>query len=424
MSPWSSEESVHKSDRAWSEWSGNERCLIPQQAEGTSRSSLSRECAFRSFFLGGFECSTQRLPSGTRRDLIAATEHDRFCERDYARLREIGISSARDGVRWHRIETSPYRYDFSSLVPMLRSARKTGVQVIWDLFHYGWPEDLDLFSSEFIRRFQTFAFEVARVVGAETDEAPYFSPVNEISFFSWAAGDFAILNPFEIERGNELKAQLVRASLAAIDAVRSVIPQARFVQVDPLVHVVTEPEMNDQEKNQAAAHNLAQWHSWDMLSGRQRPELGGGLQYLDIVGANYYVHNQWVYEGKFIESSDPRYRPLHELLGEMYQRYGRPLFLAETGIEGERRPAWLRYICDEVVMALQRGIPVEGICLYPILNYPGWDDERHCYAGLWDTCNESGGREIYTPLAQELARQQARLERVRSSLQSNVGLPL
>jgi hypothetical protein len=125
---------------------------------------MQADAGFRSFFLGGFECSTHRLRQGKRLDLIAATRHDSFCEADYARLREIGISSARDGVRWHLIETSPYRYDFGSLIPMLRAARNTGLQVIWDVFHYGWPDDLDIFSPEFLRRFGVFAREVARFV--------------------------------------------------------------------------------------------------------------------------------------------------------------------------------------------------------------------------------------------------------------------
>src|SRR5581483_11816825 len=178
---------------------------------------MCNDCGLHSFFLGGFECSCHRLRNGKRRDLIAATGHDRFCEADYSRLREIGISSARDGVRWHIIETSPHCYDFSLFLPMLRAARKTGVQVVWDLFHYGWPDDVDLFGSEFIQRFAAFAREVARVVASEFDEPPYFSVVNEISFFAWAAGEHGILNPFAHGRGNELKKQLVRANIAGID---------------------------------------------------------------------------------------------------------------------------------------------------------------------------------------------------------------
>jgi hypothetical protein len=293
------------------------------------------------------------------------------------------------------------------------------MQVIWDVFHYGWPDDLDIFSREFLRRFGAFASEVARVVTDETDGIPYFCPVNEISFFSWAAGDSAILNPFARGRGGEMKAQLVRATVAAIDAIRSVAPQARFVAVDPVIHIVTSPEMAGNEQEACAGYNRAKMDGWDMISGRLHAELGGSRQYLDIVGGNYYVHNQWVYKGKFIEPSDSRYRPLRDLLRELYQRYSRPLFIAETGIEDERRPEWLRYVCDEVIEAIARGIPIEGICLYPVLNYPGWEDERQCHTGLWGYCDRAGDRQIYAPLAEELARQQARVERVLLSRAGN-----
>jgi beta-glucosidase/6-phospho-beta-glucosidase/beta-galactosidase len=376
---------------------------------------MNDELALRSFFLGGFECSCQRRRNGKRLDLIAATGHDRFCEADYSRLREIGISSVRDGVRWHLIETSPYHYDFSSFLPMLKAGQKTGLQIIWDLFHYGWPDDLDLFSTEFIRRFRAFAREVARVVESEMDEAPYFAAVNEISFFAWAAGECAIFNPFARGRGNELKEQLVRVNIVAIDAIRSVAARARFVQPDPLINVVTSPEMDQADKQAAAVHERSQLDGWDMLSGRLRPELGGDSQYLDIIGVNYYVHNQWVYKGNFIEATDPRYRPLHDLLAEVYARYSRPLLITETGIEDDRRPEWLSYVCDEVIQAAETGVPVEGICLYPIIDYPGWDDDRCCRTGLWNYCDAAGHREIYGPLARELARQQNRIDRIRAS---------
>ena len=45
------------------------------------------------------------------------------------------------------------------------------------------------------------------------------------------------------------------------------------------------------------------------------------------------------------------------------------------------------------------------IGLDPILNHPGWTNDRHCHNGLWDYPNESGGRELYAPLAKELRRQ-------------------
>ena len=86
---------------------------------------------------------------GRRLDLLASTAHDRLVEEDYRSLMRQGISAARDGVRWHLIETAPGCYDWSSLLPMLRAARRMGLQVVWDLCHYGWPDHLDIWSEAF-----------------------------------------------------------------------------------------------------------------------------------------------------------------------------------------------------------------------------------------------------------------------------------
>jgi hypothetical protein len=121
---------------------------------------------------------------------------------------------------------------------------------------------------------------------------------------------------------------------------------------------------------------------------------------------NFYDRNQWWNFGATISRSNPAYRPFSDILEEVYKRYGRPMFVAETGAEDDERPAWLAYIAHEVQAARGRGVPIEGICLYPILNHPGWDDERHCHNGLFDYATASGRREVFRPLANEILRQE------------------
>ncbi|MBV9085009.1 MAG: hypothetical protein JOZ62_20210, partial [Acidobacteriaceae bacterium] len=106
---------------------------------------------------------------------------------------------------------------------------------------------------------------------------------------------------------------------------------------------------------------------------------------------------------------DPRYRHFHDILQEVWRRYGRPIFVAETGTEDHQRATWFNYVCDEVAIALTQGIPVHGICLYPIINHPGWDDDRHCCNGLFDYPDAFGNRAVYQPLAEALLLQQKRL---------------
>src|SRR3712207_3880564 len=104
------------------------------------------------------------------------------------------------------------------------------------------------------------------------------------------------------------------------------------------------------------------------------------------------------------------------MLKEAQQRYGRPIFLAETGAEGSSRAAWLNYVCAEVREALAQGVPVAGICLYPVIDYPGWEDERLCPVGLLSGPDSHGARSPYQPLAQELRRQRRGFTRILNQL--------
>jgi hypothetical protein len=69
--------------------------------------------------------------------------------------------------------------------------------------------------------------------------------------------------------------------------------------------------------------------------------------------------------------------PLHQLLGELYQRYHRPVMLAETSHVGSGRGIWIREMAEEAALALQMGVDFKGICLYPTIDRPDWENEDH-----------------------------------------------
>lgn len=379
-----------------------------------------RPSLFGSFFLGGFECSTHRRADGRRLDLTASTGHDRLAAEDYRQLAEHGIRAVRDGVRWHLVEASPGRHDWSAAVlPLLRAAEATGTQVVWDLCHYGWPDHVDVWSEDFVRRFAAYAAAFARLHLEETGRPPMVCPVNEISFLAWAGGDHALMNPGATGRADELKRQLVRAALAGGGAARAAVPGTLVVAVDPVINVVARPHADPAT---ARRHTQLQYDALDMLTGRREPELGGEPQAIDAVGVNFYWNNQWLFPDAArpadaaagwrpardpLSVFDPRWRPFREMLAEVHARYQRPVFVAETSIEGAARAAWLRYVCEEARAAVRMGVPVEGICLYPVLSHPGWDDDRYCPNGLFEMEAQQRLRVVHAPLAAELHRQQA-----------------
>lgn len=358
---------------------------------------------FRSFVQGGFECSTQRLITGRRLDVIAATKHDTHAESDYRQLAQMGLRTVRDGARWHLIEPTAGTYDFCSFAPMVRAAQASGTQVIWDLLHYGWPDGLDIWHPEFVIRFAAFADATARTFAELTDEPPFWCPVNEISFFAWAGGDACYLNPFAADRGLELKVQLARANIAATQALRAVDRRARIVQCEPLIAIHPDPATGH-PRAVSDSLNAAQYQALDLLTGAIWPQIGGDPSMLDIIGVNYYPRNQWHHLSGGIDVDHKSYRPLSDLLFDTYARYRRPMFIAETGVEDARRPSWLHYVASEVIRARSRGVPVEGLCLYPILNHPGWDDDRPCQNGFLEQ-NLVGGQRAADPALSGALRQ-------------------
>ncbi|TGD65654.1 hypothetical protein EYC08_07150 [Tabrizicola sp. WMC-M-20] len=362
---------------------------------------------FRSFVQGGFECASQRLQTGRRLDVIAATRHDTHAGGDYSQLAQMGLRTVRDGARWHLIERQPGVYDFSSFLPMAHAANRVGTQVLWDLLHYGWPDDIDIWQPEFVIRFAGFARAIAQALRTVSDEVPFWCPVNEISFFAWAGGDVRYLNPFATGRGMELKVQLARASIAAMHALRDVDPRARFVHCEPLIAIHPDPGA-DLPRSVAERLDQAQFEAFDLLSGQIWPQIGGDPSLLDIIGVNYYPRNQWLHggpgTGTGIDVDHPTYRPLSDLLFATYARYHRPLFIAETGVEDDRRAPWLRYVASEVARARARGVPVEGLCLYPVMNHPGWDDDRACQNGLLTQQFIGGQRGVDSPLSVAVAK--------------------
>ncbi len=357
----------------------------------------------RSFLVGGFEGSTHRRRDGRRLDLVAGTQHDRFARQDYRRLLGLGIRTARESLRWHLIEATPGQYDFSVEAPRSVAARELEVEVIWDLAHFGWPDHVDVFDPAFPDRFAAYAMAAARWLRQETDGRLLVAPMNEMSFLAWAGGEVGIMNPHATGRGAELKRQLVRANLLATGGIRDVDPDARFVQPEPLINVVADPERSH-ERSAAAEQREGQFEVWDMLAGRKQADLGGSPEHLDVLGVNYYPNNQWVAGGGTLPANSPQRVELAAMLLELHARYGRPILISETGTEDRQRRAWLRGVWQQVQVAVRRGVPLIGVCLYPILNHPGWEDDRHCHNGLWDYPGVRGGRHAYRPLRRELLR--------------------
>jgi len=343
---------------------------------------------FATFWQAGYEGADHVNRAGQPQDMNLVTGHLHRARADYALLAQFGIRTVRESIGWRLVERDG-QFDFSPLLPRLEAARELGLQSCWTFCHYGWPDDVDIYSDDFVPRFVRYCRAAAQFLAPWLGDEPIYSPVNELSFTAWGLSVhmFHCLNMHHEQAGELGKRQLVRASVAGIDAIREVSPGARFLQCDPMIHVIAPPGRPDWAA-QAAGWTASQFEALDMLAGRIEPELGGHERYLDLIGGNYYHSNQWE-SGTNLRLwwhlDDKRRRCLSDILVELHQRYGKPVLLAETSHVGSGRGVWIREMAEQAVLARQAGADVRGICLYPTIDRPDWENAEHWHkSGLWD----------------------------------------
>ncbi|HEX8190440.1 MAG TPA: hypothetical protein VF586_18930 [Pyrinomonadaceae bacterium] len=374
---------------------------------------------FPTFFLSGFECSTFLWKDRRRRDLVEETQHRRHAEEDYGILRGLGIAVSREGIPWPLVDKEG-GYDFSPIDPMIEAMNRTGVLPIWDLCHYGYPERLDPFSVDFAERFADYCRAAARHVTRRVRGPHYFTPINEITFFSFCGAEWGWVAPYRNSRQERsaFRLALCEAAIAGVKAIREVEPAARMIHIDPLVQVVAPRDRPDQAEAAYQETYVDTFLAWDILYGKERPELGGSPEVLDIVGANNYSFGQMEYREhgphQALAPDDDRIKPLCDLLRLVWERYRRPMIIGETSGMGHGRAAWLKDVMEESLAAVNEGIDLHGICLFPAVDMPDWHTGKWLNNGICDLVEEGGDlrRVPHGPYVEELRRWQRELNRV------------
>jgi mannose-6-phosphate isomerase-like protein (cupin superfamily) len=184
--------------------------------------------------------------------------------------------------------------------------------------------------------------------------------------------------------------------------------------VDPLIRLVPARPGEDEAARVRDFNERVVFEGWHMLQGAVEPSLGGRPDFLTVAGMNVYRLCQWELdnEGSFLGTNDPRWTPINVMLADAWQRLGVPLIIGETGELGPNRAGWLRYLLAEVEVARAAGVPVLGVCWYPIVSTPDWQDPTTLFAGGWWDSVARGNRLVrvpYEPVLEVAAQERRRL---------------
>jgi beta-glucosidase/6-phospho-beta-glucosidase/beta-galactosidase len=58
---------------------------------------------------------------------------------------------------------------------------------------------------------------------------------------------------------------------------------------------------------------------------------------------------------------------------DFYDRYGMPLMLTETNMEGADAPGWLAEVWNDAIDLKDQGLPIRGFCWYGFVDHVDWD---------------------------------------------------
>jgi dTDP-4-dehydrorhamnose reductase len=375
---------------------------------------------------GGIECTVNRVQD-IYFDQLNRSGHDRRND-DLDRIAELGFAALRYPVLWER--TAPHgldRADWSWPDARLGRLQSLGITPIVGLVHHGsGPPHTNLLKENFVTGLADFAAAVAqRYPWVEA-----YTPVNEPLTTARFSALYGHWYPHAQDDEFFLQALLIecRATVAAMQAIRRVNPDAKFIQTEDLAKVHSTPGLADQ----AQFENERRWVALDLLCGRvtrehplwdfiaRTPYLRRQLAQLadnpcppDVIGFNHYLTSERLLDERLdrypvrthggngrqayadVEALRARQQGLdglEKLLLEAWTRFQLPMAVTEVHL-GDSAEYQIRWLLDQwaAVRRLHRGgVDVRALTVWALLGSFDWNHLCTCHSN----CYEAGAFEV------------------------------
>lgn len=335
-------------------------------------------------------------PTRPALDEHVLTEHDLVMPDDLALAVRLGAEAVRYGVSWPLAHPAPGRFDWVALDAAVSQAQRLGLELVADLVHYGTPRWLaDSFAdpgypaaiAEFAGAF------AARYAGRVTHITPLNEPVTTASFCGLRGVWPPALRGWE--GWTRVVVPIALGMAEATRAIRRVAPGTRIVHVEAstLVTAADAATRDEEELLTAigwlptdlllgrvdAGHPMRGWLEQHGADPRELDALVAAPAPPDILGVNYYPdltpRRLVPLDGGVVQvAHNAGAAGLRRVLTAFAGRYGLPLAVTETSIEGsdEVRSDWLAASIDEVRALAAGGLDVRGYTWWPLLDFVDW----------------------------------------------------
>jgi beta-glucosidase len=362
---------------------------------------MPNEFSFGTFsWIGGIEDTCVYPPEGfgmRSLDEYDLTEHSLNWKSDLRSVRDLGGTSIRYGVNWPLVHTAPDEFDWTVLDERLPYAvSELGLGVIADLVHYGTPTWLaESFADP------GYPDAVARFAGAFAARyrglVDHITPLNEPLTTASFCGLRGVWPPALVgwEGWTTVVLGIVTGISRSIAAIREANPHAVIVHVEAAtLYQTIASDLKDHASELASlgmlptdlllgrvdsSHEMYEWLVSNGATPLQLDSLRWDVPEIDLLGVNYYPD----LSPRTLTRLDGEVSQVATNLGEsglatsltrFAERYGLPLLITETSIEGDDsvRTAWLDASVHCVQELRAAGMDLRGYTWWPIMDFVDW----------------------------------------------------
>lgn len=364
-------------------------------------------------------------------DEYELTGHYERWHADLGLMREIGVSAARYGIPWHRIQPQPAAWEWDFVDRAIERLLELKIEPVIDLVHYGLPPWIEgaYLNADFPRIMAEYAAKVAERFRGRVFA---YTPLNEPRITAWYCGRLGWWPPFRRGWRGFVAVMLgaCRGIIETAHALRAVDPEILLAHVDATdLYETEEASLTTEAQHRQDIVFLAldlvsgrvnEQHSlwsWLLRQGAATHELEWFQERaveLQLVGINLYPMFT-LKAARRTRAGGLRWRmpyataEIVEKLGAMYwDRYHAPVFVSETASVGtvQRRREWLDDSVAAVRRLRERGIPLVGYTWWPLFALVTWGYRQGTHPpdyylkqmGLWDL--DSQLNRVPTPLVQ------------------------
>ncbi|MFE4950386.1 family 1 glycosylhydrolase [Leifsonia sp. NPDC056665] len=325
------------------------------------------------------------------------TDHTGNWRDDLLAVRDLGATVLRYGVNWPLVHTAPGVFDWSMLDERLTyAAAELGLTVIADLVHYGTPTWLRASFAD-ARYPQTVAEFAGAFAARYRGIVDHVTPLNEPLTTASFCGLRGVWPPSLTgwDGWTAVTLGVVEGMAATIRAVRAANPDAVVVHVE----ATSQYSADDAGlAEHAALLESVGMLPTDLLLGRVDPshplhawllEQGAAPERLerltvapptvDLLGVNYYPdlspRTLVQRDDEVAQVATNRWSDgLADSLRAFSARYGLPMLITETSIEGddELRSAWLDDSVRSIGELRAEGLDIRGYTWWPVFDFVDW----------------------------------------------------